>query len=305
MAIANAEQVTREQQDAVLVEFKAAFLNRPLIHPAGPEAARELLERTLDQNDVEPMQQRIDDQVQAGAFGFLHNRHPDDIRHLIFEEHPQTIAVVAAQLPPSMAAQVLAGFGADRQADILARLAQLGPTNSEALDEIAASLEARMGQIPKRTGGVSRAADVLREATRPTSRSVLKTIDQRDAVLAESLRESLFTFNDLGSLNDETLKVILEQTADSQWAVALKGSSESLRQRVFKSLSPGMVQGLKDEMSSAGPLRLSEITSVQHQIAEAILMLDQDGQIQLPKRPPMKWETIRSHGRRTSAHGPN
>src|SRR4051794_15444514 len=71
LAIASAEHVTREQQDAVLNEFKTLFLNRPLMHPSGPEAARELLERTLDQNDVEPLQHRIEQQVQAGPFGFL------------------------------------------------------------------------------------------------------------------------------------------------------------------------------------------------------------------------------------------
>lgn len=103
LAIANAGRVTRDEQELVLNDFKSSFALRPLMHPTGPETARELLERTLERNEVEPIQQRIEEQVQAGAFAFLHLQHADDIRMLIQIEHPQTIAViVCSSLPISL-----------------------------------------------------------------------------------------------------------------------------------------------------------------------------------------------------------
>ena len=295
LAIANVENVTREEQDSILIEFKTAFVSRPLMQTAGPETARELLERTLDRNDVEPIQQRIEEHTQAGPFAFLQNRHADDIRRLIEEEHPQTIAMISAQLPPSLAAQVLAGFPADIQADILGRLARLGATDADLLVEIASLVvQERIGRMPVRTGGVTRAADVLRETARSTTRSVLQSLDQKDANLAEMLRDSLFEFKDLASLDEATFQIVLEQTDHCQWAVALKGSSADLRQRVFACLSKNMAQALKDEIDAAGPLSLSQITTVQHQIAEA----DPDARIRKSDRTTERAKTKYPQGHR-------
>ena len=66
--------------------------------------------------------------------------------------------------------------------------------------------------------------------------------------------------------------------------MALKGSSVELRQRVLSLLPAAMSDALKSEISTVGPLRLSEITAVQRQIAEAILMLDSEHQIDWPKK---------------------
>ena len=282
LAIANTGDVTRDQQESVLYEFKSAFLSRPLMQPTGPETARELLERTLDQSEVEPIQQRFEEQVFAGPFAFLHTRHADDIRLLIEIEHPQTIALIVAQLPPGLSARVLAGFESVRQAEIIGRLAVIGPTDAETLTEIATLLQNRIGKRPVRTGGIVHVAEVLREAERTTTASVMKQIDQKDPHLADSIRNSLFSFQDLSSLDEDILAIVLQETSDCPWAVALKGCSEKLSQRIFRLLPSDIGKGLKREMSSAGPLRLSEISSAQQEIAKAILALEVDGRIELP-----------------------
>ena len=281
LAIASADKVTREEQESVLEEFKTAFASRPLMQPAGPDAARELLEQTLDRNDVDPMQQRIDAQVQAGPFAFLHRRHPDDIRLLIREEHPQTIALISAQLPSDLAAQVLAGFNAEIQTDILERLARIGPTDVEVLADIAALLHDRIGRTPVRTAGISRVANLLRETTSSTANSLLRNLNQKDGKLAESIRDSLFSFNDVASLDDSSLQFVLQKTDQYPWAIALKGCAETLRQRILALLSNLTAQALKREIDTLGPLRLSEIAAVQRQIAERILMLEAEGEIDL------------------------
>ncbi len=294
LAIANAENVTREEQESILDEFKAAFSSRPLMQPAGPEAARDLLERSLDLNEFEPIQRRIEEQVDAGPFAFLHHRHADDVRRLIQDEHPQTIAVIATQLPSRLAAQVLESFPAEMQADILGRLARIGPADSDVLAEIASLLQDRIGKIPTRPGGLSRAAGVLRESERTTSRSVLKSLNHKDSRLASSLRDSLFSFQDMLSLDDTTLRSMLQETDHCQWAVALKGSSDLLRERILSMLSAPMATALKAEIASIGPLRLSEITSAQQQIAEVILMIDSDSTFELPRKEAHSRESQQS-----------
>ncbi|HEY0981967.1 flagellar motor switch protein FliG [Schlesneria sp.] len=284
LAIANAGTVTREQQEAVLSEFKTAFESRPLMQPAGSETARELLERSIDQNEIEPIQERLEERVHAGPFAFLHSRHPDDIRKLIETEHPQAIAVIATKLPSLLASQVLAGLEPSLRVDVLGRMARLGPTDAELLDEIAFILKVRIGQAPLRLGGISAAAAILRESPPAVSRDLLQSLDQKDTGLAGSLRESMFAFTDIIDIEDDSLGIILHETKSCSWALALKGCSDKLRQRVVRALPAPQGKGLARDIQSLGPLRLSEITAAQQEILRSIHALAAEGDIVLPSK---------------------
>lgn len=283
LAIANAGSVTRDDQDAVLNEFKVAFDARPLMQPVGPETARELLESSLETADADQVQTRIDEQIQAGPFAFLYEWHPNDIRRLIENEHPQTIAFIAAQLPPHQSSRVLEGMRADLQADVLARLTRLGTTDVTLAEEIATTLKARAGTIPARLDGRSKATAVLREGSRDASRTMLHHLNSKDTKLAASLQQSMFEFREIESLDEPTLRYILQETDDCQWAMALKGAGESLRKRILKALVPGVAQALSDEMRTLGPVRLSEISVSQNEIVNCLLKLDAENRIELPR----------------------
>lgn len=283
-AVASAENVTLEEQSAVLREFKQLFQTQPLLQRGGPETAKELLEQSLGDESASPVQIRPEASFETGPFAFLRGRHADDIRSAMQEEHPQTMAVIAAQLPPAVSAMVLADLAPDLQAEVLQRVAKLGPTDPDVLNDVAAGLKERLGRSRIRSGGVSKAADVLRESPRVKSRSMLSALDQHDSDLADELRQTLFSFDDLLKLDDETLRVILQETDDHPWALALKASPEAVRQRVLGCLSNRVARALKDEMDSLGPVRLSEMTTVRQQIADSIRRLEDQGIVALPVR---------------------
>ena len=225
---------------------------------------------------------RGDTQRASGPFAFLADRPADEIRSLLIAEQSQTIAVIAAQLPASVSAAVLTGFPPDRQADVLQRVTQLGPTDPAILCDIAIELKARMGRQRVRSGGDSHAAAVPREPSHSSARSMRAGLDERDADLADELRQTLFTFDDLLKLDDVTLQVILRETDDRPWALALKASPVAVRQKVMGCLPPPVALAFRIEMESLGPVRLSEMTSVRQQIANSIRLLEDAGRIALP-----------------------
>jgi len=273
--------VTREQQ-AVLVEFQTQFQVQPQLRRGGPGPARELLVQTLGDDAAAPIQERVEQKLDAGPFAFLNQRNAEDIRLLLMEESPQLIAVVAAQLPPALSASVLQGLPPDRQADVLQRVARLGPTDLDVLADIATTLQQRLGQPHVRKGGVSRAAALLRESPRDASRSMLAALNDQNADLADELRQTLFSFDDLLKLDDDTLRLVLQETDDRQWSMALKASPEPVRRKVLGCLSPHVAQAMKSEMETLGPIRLSEMTAVRQQIADSIRRLEDAGMIELP-----------------------
>jgi flagellar motor switch protein FliG len=170
----------------------------------------------------------------------------------------------------------------DRQAEVLQRVAQLGPTDPEILSDIATALKDRMTPPRVRSGGIPQAAELLRRSPRPATRTLLSALDEQDADLADELRQTLFSFDDLLKLDDETLRIILQETDDRQWALALKASAAPVRQKVLSCLPPVVAKAFKDEMESLGPVRLSEMTAVRQQIADSIRRLEDSGLIALP-----------------------
>jgi flagellar motor switch protein FliG len=299
------EPATADELNIVLRELKSQPRWKPVAPQVEPQIAavrpREMKSAPLDESAfirsqespaVEVIQSNIVEsastikreigQAEPGPFGFLNDRHPDDIRRLLLEEQPQTIAVITAQLSPALSATVLAGLPPDRQAEVLERVARLGPTDPEILADIAAALKGRMGRPRVRLGGVSHAAAVLRQSSRTATRTMLASLDEHDSDLADELRQTLFSFDDLLKLDDDTLRVILQETDDRQWALALKASPEAVRQKVLGCLSSHVAQAFRSEMDALGPVRLSEMTSVRQQIADSIHRLESSGLITLP-----------------------
>ncbi len=249
------------------------------------ENERERTELSLDEKPsihVATGRREIADPAEAGPFDFLKERHPDEIRQLLHDEQSQTIAVIAVQLSPALSAAILAGMPPDRQADILQRVARLGSTDPEILADIAAALKDRLGRPRVRAGGVSHAAAVLRESPRAAGRSMLAKLEDYDSGLADELRQTLFSFDDLLKLDDDTLRIVLQETDDRQWALALKASPEEVRQKVLGCLPARVAGAFKFEMDSLGPVRLSEMTTVRQQIADSIRRLEDAGLIALP-----------------------
>lgn len=289
-ALAAASTPVGDELNLLLLDFKVRFQSRPILPRKAPTELREppdlIGESTASRRPLPPEapipepQPRVE--AIAGPFAFLEGRHPDDIRLLLREEQSQTIAVIAAQLPPALSAAVLAGLAPDRQAEVLQRVAQLGPTDAEILVDIAAALKDRLTPPRVRAGGVPQAAELLRRTPRPVTRSMLTALDEQDADLADELRQTLFSFDDLLKLDDETLRIILQETDDRQWALALKASAAPVRQKVLSCLPPVVAKAFKDEMESLGPVRLSEMTAVRQQIADSIRRLEDSGLIALP-----------------------
>lgn len=293
-AMSVAPTPNNDDLNVVLLDFKVRFQSHPQLPtnpinelreppelisgPAPAAAPRQSVAVALPVADALPKSPATN----IGPFGFLESRHPDDIRQLLHDEQAQTIAVIATQLPPSLSAAVLAGLAPDRQAEVLQRVAHLGPTDAEILADIAAALKDRLTPPKVRAGGVPQAAELLRRSSRTATRSMLSNLDEHDADLADELRQTLFSFDDLLKLDDETLRIILQETDDRQWALALKASAEPVRRKVLSCLPARVANAFKEEMESLGPVRLSEMTAVRQQIADSIRRLEDSGLIALP-----------------------
>lgn len=282
--IAKLERITSDEQSGIIREFAEVNPNSLGGRPGGIEVAKSLVEKALGSSANSTLD-NIRSSIEALPFGFLKKVDPQNLLTYIIDEHPQTIALILSHLPPTYGAEIIKGLPTERQQAVVRRIANMGQTNPEVIQEVERGLEVRMANLMnqsfEKAGGVESVAEILNVTDRATERSLLEALAQEDPSLVEEIRRLMFVFEDLLKLNDKEIQAVLKNVENSQWAMALKGASSDLKQKVLGNLSSRAAATLNEEMEYLGSVKLAEVERVQQQIVDVVRKLEDAGEINL------------------------
>jgi len=285
LEIARIEGVTKDQQMSVITEFTDLSGDRVEIERGGLDFADELLKQSLGNDGAGQIIENVRQSMSSVPFGFLANAGSENLLTFISEEHPQTIALIMSHLPAAMAAEVLGGLSSAKQLEVVRRIANMEQTSPEVVRDVEISLEGRMrstfNQQMEKAGGVPLVAQILNVADRMTNKGILEALEQDDNELVEEIKRLMFVFDDILKLSNKAIQALLKEVDNSQWAVALKGASEEIKQKVLGNLSQRASEILREEMEFLGPVRLSDVESMQQVIVDAVRRLEDAGEIEV------------------------
>jgi len=88
-------------------------------------------------------------------------------------------------------------------------------------------------------------------------------------------------FDDLVKLDGKAIQALLKEVETSQWAVALKGASDEIKEKVLSNLSQRAADLLREEMDYLGPIKVSDVETVQQQIVDSVRRLEDAGEIEV------------------------
>jgi flagellar motor switch protein FliG len=283
LEIARTDDVTRTEQEEAINEFREAIDSRTVIERGSLDLAGELLSQSVGEEEANEIIKNIKDSLKSVPFGFLHKFKAEDVLNFISEEQPQTIALIMSNLPTALAADILKDLPPDKQLDVVRRVAAMEQTSPEFVEMVEASLKNRMvslfGQKSDQVGGVPLVAQILNVADRTTSKNILDTIGQDSEELVEEIQRLMFVFDDIAKLDDKSIQAVLKEVDNSQWAMALKGASEEIRGKILGNLSKRAAENLEEEMGYLGPVRVSDVESVQQEIVDTVRRLEEAGTI--------------------------
>ncbi len=283
LEIARLQEVTREEQDRVLKEFYDMAAEQSYIEQGGVDFANALLEQSLGKEDAGEILETVRQSMTEVPFGFLQKVGSDNLLTFISEEHPQTIALIMSHLPPNMAAEVLGGLPSNKQLEVIRRVANMEQTSPEVVQDVERSLERRMistlNQQMEKAGGISMVAQILNVTDRVTNKGILENLEHEDTELVDEIRRLMFVFDDLLKLDDKAIQALLKEIDNSQWAVALKGASEEIRNKILGNLSQRASDMLREEMEYLGPVRVSDVEGMQQTIVDTVRRLEEAGEI--------------------------
>jgi flagellar motor switch protein FliG len=282
--IVKAGQISRDESTTTLEEFATLLVAGGRVASGGPEAARGMLEASLGSERAAAILAGLYQSMVKGPFDFLKNADPRQILNFLSAEHPQTIALVVAHAHPDIAAQVVGGLPEDVQRAVSVRIAMLEPSSPEVIAQVEAMLERRLSSSVKNqetsvADGVQTLIEILNRSDRATERSIFEGLDDHNGELADEVRSRMFVFEDIVTLDDRSVQLVLRQVEAKELATALKGVKPEVRDKIMRNMSERAAQNLGEEITLLGPVKMKTVEESQGGIVRVIRALEESGQI--------------------------
>ncbi|MCJ7990552.1 flagellar motor switch protein FliG [Priestia sp. OVS21] len=287
LEISSVRKVEPSLKEAVLHEFEQIKLAQNYLEKGGVSYAKQVLEKALGPEQAMMIINRLTSSLQVRPFDFARKADPMQLLNFIQHEHPQTIALILSYLEPPQAGQILSSLPQERQADIARRIATMGSTSPEVINEVEQILERKLSatvtQDYTQTGGLEAVVEVLNGVDRATEKIIIDTLEIQDPALAEEIKQRMFVFEDIVTLDNRSIQRVIRDVENDDLLLSLKVASEEVKSIIFKNMSSRMVETFKEEMEFMGPVRLKDVEEAQSRIVAAIRRLEDAGEIVLAR----------------------
>jgi flagellar motor switch protein FliG len=283
-AMAALEGVSRVQVERVMHDFmfqageKAGladsddYIRSVLTKALGSDKAANLIERILHGGDT------------SGIEG-LKWMDGASVAELIKNEHPQIIATILVHLERDQASEILSLFTERLRNDVVLRIATLDgiqPSALKELNDVLTKLLSGASNLKKSVmGGVRAAAEILNFVGTANETSIIASVRDYDPELAQKIQDEMFVFENLLDIEDRSIQLLLREVQSESLIIALKGTSEELREKIFKNMSQRAAEMLRDDLEAKGPVRVSEVEAEQKEILKVVRKLADEGQIMI------------------------
>jgi len=285
--LADLRGITQEMTSEILEEFWSLLETQNYMVHGGLDYASRLLIDTFGKERADDllMLVRRSQEAAQGNLAKLQRTDPQQLGKLLDTEHPQTIALVLAHLDPRRASLVLDNLSEEHKVVSVQRLAEMRQFSPEMAQKVAHILHRRlesMGDNARKSySGFKAVADLLNRVNAEESKKILETIEDGQPELALSIRNLMFTFEDLVTVPAASIREIVSGVDKRQLAMALRGANDELRAQIFKAMSSRAVEMLKEDMEVLGPVRSREVAQAQQEILSLARRLEAEGKVVL------------------------
>lgn len=288
-AIAELHLITAQQAQGVIEEFYEATVAHDFPHRGGAEYAKRMLTSAFGREESGRIASELD--LEPGAAESeaesLRQTNPKQLAKLVKSEHPQTIAIILSHLGKEQAAALLSALDQKLRAKVIMRLATLDNVSEDVIRKVAMVLAERvksLGEIKKTgtIGGIRSAAELLNAMDPALCEEVLVEVREQKEALEERIRECMFVFDDLLNIDSKGIKELIAKVDRKVLTVALKGTSESLKDHFFGCLSQRGADMMREDMEAMGAVKIKDVDAAQRQIINVVRMLQADGVLSAP-----------------------
>jgi len=280
--IARLGNVDASAKDKVLKEFAAKHKDGTV---AGSDYVRQVLDNALGSARAQEIAAEIFGDTSGQPFDWLKGVAVSRLAACLHNERPQVIALILAYMLPARAAEVICMLPEQMQGDVAYRLGYMQSVSPEIAESVERILEKKLAKegstALKAVGGVSSLVAILNNADRATESKILEYLDTVEAGVADSVREMLFVFEDIAKLDDTALRAILQEADQEDVRLAMKGSTEAIRESFFRNMSERACEAMKEDLEMMGRVKVKDVEAAQRRIMAVVRRLDEAGTISI------------------------
>ncbi|KTC85710.1 MULTISPECIES: flagellar motor switch protein FliG [Legionella] len=285
MAISTMSSVSKAKMQGVLGEFLNAIEDQTSLTVDAENYLRTILINALGEENAIPFIDRILVSDKDSGLNRLKWLDARLIADVIRNEHPQIIATILIHLDSEQAAEVVGYFAHEKRAEVLLRMCTIDTVKPEAISELGHVIEKQLsgqkvGKIAS-VGGIKSVADVINFLEGSVESEVLDKINQWDEELCNKIKDKMFVFENLVDMDNRSVQTLLRDVATEQLMLALKGTTEPVKEKIFGNMSKRASDLLRDDLEMQGPVKVSDVEKAQRDILAIARSLAEEGKIAL------------------------
>ncbi len=275
--------LSKSDVDHVLAEV-AEKISKGDMRLGGDEYVKKILARGLGEEGANKILEMASKQSTIDSLRWIDSK---TLSNFLITEHPQTIALILCLLEATQASEVLNGLPDALKADVAMRIATTERIPADAIEELEEVLKGHLDigkSTGRKLGGIKTVAEILNQCDRSTESMILEKIEGSNATVADSIRQLMFVFDDLLSVDDKGIQMVLKEISTEDLSLALKTAAEALREKIFRNMSQRAATILKEDMEVKGPVKVSDVEKAQQNIVKVARKLEEEGKLMLGGR---------------------
>jgi flagellar motor switch protein FliG len=279
--MANLGTVTANVVERLFVDFVDKFSSTGSL-VGTYESTERLLSKILGGDRVSQIMEDIRGPAGRTMWDKLGNVNETVLANYLKNEYPQTVAVILSKVKAEHAARVLTQLPESFAMEVVMRMLRMEAVQKDVLDDVERTLRTEFFTNLARTNKRDpheMIAEIFNSLDRTTENRFITALEDRNRDSAERIKSLMFTFEDLGRLDAQSIQKVLRQADKAKVPVALKGASETLRDLFFSNMSERAAKLLKEEMQSMGPVRLRDVEEAQAYLVTVAKELSAAGEI--------------------------
>lgn len=281
--MSNLGNISSNLLESLFIEFASQISSSGSLM-GSMESTERLLMKVLDRNKVDNIMEDIRGPAGRTMWDKLANVNEAVLANYLKNEYPQTVAVVLSKVKPDHASRVLSQLPESFAMEVIMRMLRMESVQKEVLDDIERTLRTEFMSNLARTSrrdAHEMMAEIFNNLDRASEAKFLTALEERNRDAAEKIKGLMFTFEDLGKLDNAAVQAMLRVVDKAKLPIALKGASESLRDLFFGNMSERASKLLKEEMAGLGPVKLRDVDEAQASLVLAAKELAAKGEINI------------------------
>ncbi len=248
------------------------------------ESTERLLARMMPEDKVGQIMEEIRGPAGRTMWDKLANVNETVLANYLKNEYPQTVSVVLSKIKPEHAARVLGALPEEFALEVVQRMLRMESVPKDILDKVEQTLRTEFMSNLARTAkrdSHEHMAEIFNNFDRQTEGRFVTALEERARDSAERIKALMFTFEDLGKLDPGSIQTLLRHVEKDKLGLALKGSTDTLRDVFFSNMSERAGKILREDMEAMGPVRLKDVDEAQMRMVNVAKDLANKGEIMI------------------------